>query len=425
MLNLTGQLATLMVGFVPSVLVARWLGPSDRGLLAIVSTAGFVAFVVVSVGLPAAVLYFGSKKDPPTGALLANSVLYAAVITVGCVVPVWLLRHQIADLLSHGRGETAWVVAAFVIPATFLDWTTHNQLLGKLRFGLYNALIVSSKVAYLVLVVVLLRVVSLGVSGVLVATIASSLVVVAGSLGSIVPGAALRINRDLFRRMLEYGRKAQIGAIFQFMNARFDVLILQFFVPLASVGYYVVAQFLAELVMLLTRSFQSSVTSLVARDAHDVERQSATTAMSLRHHGLLSAGGIAVNVVVAPLLVVFGYGHAYEKAIIPFFIILPGIWFLGAGLLIGNDLSGRNRPGLASSLSGAAVAVTIVLDLALIPFFGVIGAAVASLVAYVVFGVASLAAESRVAGLHWRSLMPTLADAAAYPLAARRLLFGR
>ena len=421
LLNITGQFATLIVGFVPSVLVARWLGPGDRGLLAIVGTASFVAFVLASIGLPAAVLYFSSEKDPETGALLGNSALYALALTAAFLIPAWVFRGQLADLLSHGRGEGAWVVSALVIPATFLDWTLHNQLLGRLRFGYYNALIVGSKVLYLVLVVVLLRVVDLGVSGVLVATIAGSVLVIAGSLRAIAPGSTPRVDLDLFRKMFAYGRKSQIGSIFQFMNARFDVLILQFFVPLASVGYYVVAQFLAELVLLLTRSFQSSVTSLVARDSDDPESQSVTTVTSLRHHGLLSAAGIALNACLAPLLIVFAYGHAYDRAILPFFIILPGIWFLGAGLLVGNDLSGRNRPALASTLSGVAVAVTVILDLVLIPPFGVVGAAVASLVAYIAFGVASFRTESRIADIPWYRLLPTRADAAAYPRLARRL----
>ena len=176
---------------------------------------------------------------------------------------------------------------------TFLDWTTHNQLLGRLRFGYYNALIVGQKVVFLVVVVLLLRVADLGVSGVFLATIAGALLVIAGSLRVILREAVPRLDRQLFRRMFSYGRKTQFGSIFQYLNSRFDVLILQFFVPLAAIGYYVVAQILAELVMVLTRSFQSSITSLVTRDADDPGSQAATTASSLRHHGLLCAAAVS------------------------------------------------------------------------------------------------------------------------------------
>ena len=65
--------------------------------------------------------------------------------------------------------------------------------------------------------------------------------------------------------------------------------------------------------------------------------------------------------------------------------------------------------------------MTVALDLLLIPFFGVTGAAVASLVAYLVFGVASFVTESRVSGLPIAKMLPTRADILVYPAAARRL----
>lgn len=422
LLNLGGQIATLAIGVVPSILVARWLGPTDRGLLGVIATTSGIAFVLLSIGLPAAVLYFSSDRNPATAPLLGNSIAFAAVLAGASLVPTWFFRHEIADLLSHGRGELAWVVSALTIPAMFLDWTTHNQLLGRLRFGYYNALIVASKVLFLVAVTLCLRILDLGVTGVFVAMIGASLLVVFGSLRIILREARPGFSWTLLRRMLAYGRRSQLGSIFQFLNSRFDVLILQFFVPLAAVGYYVVAQLLAELVMVLTRAFQSSVTPLVTRDVDDPDSQTLTTSLSVRHHGLLCCAAIAADAAFAPLLVIFGYGNAFLRALLPFFIILPGIWFLATGLLIANDLNGRNRPGLASTLSGLAVAVTVALDLLLIPWYGVTGAAVASLLAYVIFGVVSLVVESRVSGIPWQRLLPTTEDLKLYPAALRRAL---
>ena len=88
------------------------------------------------------------------------------MLTAVFVGPTWVFRYEIARLLSDHRGATAWVLAALTIPLTFLDWTTHNQLLGRLRFGYYNALIVGQKVVFLVVVILLLRVADVGVSGV-------------------------------------------------------------------------------------------------------------------------------------------------------------------------------------------------------------------------------------------------------------------
>jgi Na+-driven multidrug efflux pump len=103
-------------------------------------------------------------------------------------------------------------------------------------------------------------------------------------------------------------------------------------------------------------------------------------------------------------------------------VLLPGIWFLGMGGVIQSDLSGRGRPGLSSQLAGLAAVVTIVLDLVLIPPFGVIGAAIASVVAYTTYGVVSLMALRNLSGIPIGQLVrPTRADVIAYRRSALRI----
>jgi len=420
-LNVAGQVVSMLVGFAPSILVARWLGPTDRGLYAIIGTSSGIAFVLASVGLPMAVWYFASSAESPVAQLFGNTLAWAAGLGVVFVPLAWVLNGDLGAWLAHGHRGFVWVLAAILVPVTFLDWTMHNQLLGDLRFGLYNALVVGQKVVFFVGVVLLLWVVDLRVSGVLIATIAGSALVIVGSLRGCLAKGRPRFDAGLLGRMLRYGSRTQLGGVFQYFNSRFDVLILQFFRPLSVVGYYVVAEILAELVMLITRAFQSSVMSLVTRDADNAADQAETTAVSLRHHALLSLVALVGNAVFSPLLILFAYGQPFHRALLPFFVILPGIWFLGAGLVIANDLNARGRPGLASALSGLGVCITIVLDLALIPPFGATGAALGSLVAYIVFGVVSLVVESVVAAIPLRSLFPRREDVRLYAAAVRTL----
>jgi O-antigen/teichoic acid export membrane protein len=419
LLNLLGEFGTLLIGFVPAILVARWLGPSGRGLLGVIGTTSSIAFIVSSAGLPMAVWYWASKKKPPTGALLGNSLAYAAFLAALFMPVAWIFRDELSDLLAKGQGQTVWIFAAAVIPIAFLDWTTHNQLLGAQRFGYYNLLIILQKIMYFAGIVVFLRFVDLGVSGVFLAGISGSLLLIGGALRVIIPEGRPRLDRDLARKLFGYGTRTQIGAIFRYMNSRFDVLILQFFVPLSSVGYYVISQTLAELVLMIARSFQSSILPLVTRGSEEAEGPDATAATLLRHHGVLTVLAVIANAFFSPLLILVAYGPAYYSALLPFFIILPGVWFLGSGLVISNDLNARNRPVAASALSGTAVLVTIILDLVLIPLFGVPGAAVASLIAYLVYGVASFITLSRIAGSPVREFIPKRSDLALYAAAIR------
>jgi O-antigen/teichoic acid export membrane protein len=221
--------------------------------------------------------------------------------------------------------------------------------------------------------------------------------------------------------MLSYGSRVQVGSVFQVAMARLDIVILQFFRPLSQVGYYVVAQAIAELLLQFSGAFQMSVMPLMARYEGD-QRQARTSADSVRHFGIIGAAATLGNLFFGTIVILFAYGSKYHSAIVPMLVLLPGIWFLGMGGVIQGDLSGRGRPGLSSQLAGLAAVVTVVLDLVLIPPFGVIGAAIASVIAYTTYGIVSLRALSRLSGIPARSLLtPTRADIAMYLLFARRL----
>ena len=104
-------------------------------------------------------------------------------------------------------------------------------------------------------------------------------------------------------------------------------------------------------------------------------------------------------------MILYGFGPGFDAALVPFLILLPGMWFLAAGGLVENALAGRGRPGLSSILAGGEVVITIALDLLLIPSHGAIGAAIASVCAYTFYGAASIVTVAILDGVPARSLL--------------------
>jgi O-antigen/teichoic acid export membrane protein len=419
-LNIFGNFATSAVGFVGSIALARWLGPSNRGLFALMSSVSNLTLYLGGIGVPWAIVYYSARKDSSPATLFGNSLAHAAVLAL-IVIPVsWLLHGALANAFGHGQGGETWVLAAGLVPMVFLEWTTGGQLQGMLMFGRYNVLGVVAKLAYVIAILVFLGILHLGVAAGLLATGIGAIVMVLGALKPILAFGRPRFERRLLSAMLRYGSRVQVGSIFQVAMARVDVVILQFFRPLAQVGYYVVAQTIAELLLQLTLAFKQSVMPLVSSYEGD-ERQATTSADSLRHHGILAGAAAFVNVGFGSAVILFVYGTAYRSAVLPMLILLPGVWFLGMGGVIQSDLSGRGRPGTSSKLAGVSAATIVVLDFALIPPFGVIGAAIASVIAYATYGVTSLITLHRVSGIPIRRLVvPTRADFAAYWQLVRR-----
>ena len=206
-------------------------------------------------------------------------------------VPLFLLLHgPISDAFAHGRGGIVWVLAAVLIPLTFLDYSTAGQLCGRLEFGLWNVLLIASRLTTLVCVVVLVAALGLGVAGGLLATAAGSLVVITVTVAHLVRREGRpRIDLRLFRSSVRYGARAQVGSFFQFLNFRLDVLVAD-------------AVRLARRASATTRSRRRSPSSAPtsgspsrsascrSSPAPRRRRERATSSVAIRHHGLIAFG---------------------------------------------------------------------------------------------------------------------------------------
>jgi len=393
--------------------LARWLGPSDRGVLALIAYSAELTVAIGTAGFTYAVAYYASRRDADRGAILGNSLVVAGGLAVVFIPFFALLADQLARALSEGQDAQAWALAGIVVVVMFLDWCIHNQLIGKLQFGRLNLLLVAAELTSLLAIAVFVRAAGWGVIGGLLAVISAGVVMIVGSLAAV---GRLRpsVDFDLMRRLFAYGSRVSIGWVFQLVNYRADVFILQIFVPLKDVGVYVVAVLVAELALTAGGALSTSVGALVANYEGE-RRQSDTIANSMRHGIILTAATVGGLAVVGGFAIPILFGSDFSAAVTPMYILLPGMFFLGCAQVVTGNLRGAGRPGVSSLLAALAVVITLALDFLLIPRHGIDGAALASTIAYTVYGVAGLIALSRVTKLPIRSLaVVTTRDLAPY-----------
>jgi O-antigen/teichoic acid export membrane protein len=103
---------------------------------------------------------------------------------------------------------------------------------------------------------------------------------------------------------------------------------------------------------------------------------------TLARAGWIPVAGAVPMALAAPVVLPLVYGDAFRDAVVPVWILLVGLAGGGVTGVLTAYLSGNGRPGLGSAAVGSGLVVTLALDLALIPPFGIVGAALASTVAY-------------------------------------------
>jgi O-antigen/teichoic acid export membrane protein len=401
--NLVARVVALASVAVVTILVAREGGADDVGLLALMRVLPGVIGMVAACGLSSAVGYFvgGPERDHPrlwptmhvimaAGAII-GAVLWVALtpvihhrlmstttapvvaavgVTVASQVPVGVAKACL-QALGDSRGASVVIAAeeACFLPAYAIGWAA------GLRSGW-------------------LLVTALFVADVVVAVGAWVRIIQQVRAGSEHPPRQFgRPDRALGVRIVRFGLRSQVGGVVSLLNLRLDVVILGSFANPVTVGVYVVASKYAELLRLPAVALTWVAYPTVARQgAASFTRRAGRAVSVLLPVGAVAAGVLALS--AFPLLPLV-YGHQFDGATWPAAWIALGLVAEPAAGLASAYLMGTGRPGTNSAILGVGLAITVVLDLLLIPPYGALGAALASTVAYLTTDLVLLAAMRR------------------------------
>jgi O-antigen/teichoic acid export membrane protein len=397
----TTNVVVLGIGYLASILLARFLGADGRGLVAVIQTGTSVLAGIGGIGTQHAATYYASRRPRLRAAVLGNGLAQAGLLLVVSVSAALAAMGQLQQHVAPEYDARIWLLAALLVPTFYLDVLVSNLLSAQGAFALRNRLSVAGRITTAAATVAIVGWLGWGVAGALVATAPTLLVPTMGGL-RLLARNGISLSRPVQAASLRYGARIQVGAMLNILNARFDVLLLSAFVPLATVGSYAIAQIVAELVLLFPNAMGYVLRAQVASGA---ARDDSLSAAALRLNGTLVAGCVLGVLVVGPPMILYGFGPDFHSALVPFFILLPGMWFLAAGGLVEDALAGRGRPGLSSILAGVEVVITIGLDLLLIPRYGAVGGAIASVCAYTFYGTASIITVARLDGVRARTLL--------------------
>ncbi len=422
LLSMGTRLAMIGLRLLRNVLLARLLGPAERGLFALLSSLPDLIAAATSGGLNSAVGYQAAQQRN-LGLLLTQVLVYgcllAGLLTLACVA---LLRSVGVELeISQQLGLLAWLLL-LAVPLSVLKsglLTLHNATGGV---GAFNGLRLTESLAPLLLFLLFY---ALWPDAALPAALASwllglTLVVVLGLLW-LRRGHALRLcwDRAGQRELLAYSAKSHPDLLFQQVILRSDYLLVSALLGSAALGHYAMASAAAELLLIVP---EAVTTPLMKRLLQQDAGMDTLTPLALRLTATVMLAACLSMALIGEWLIVTLFGVEYQPAYPALLGLLPGLFGLCYASILRLDLLGKNRPGSVSLMMGAGAALNLLLNLMLIPQLGIVGAALASSIAYLAVTLAMLVLYCRLSGVAWwRTLFILPGDL--QPL--RRMLPGR
>ena len=362
------------------LLLAKALGPSDRGDLATAITWPTFTALIALVGLPQAVSYWSAKNraDAPfflTAASLVTLGVGSLLAFVGWLGAPLITGEASDEVLSGLR------IMFAILPLMMIQivWTASLQ---PHHINTYSLLKPLQPITYLGSIVLLFfierltlvsAVLALSLSFTIQAAVTYELARTRVGFGQLKAGSALPLMR--------YGSRAMLTTAPYLVNQRLDILVLSLLIPPAALGNYAVAVGLTSLALPIGQAIGSVAfprisSAATATESDHLTQRAIGTALVAGAIFLATLAAVAPHVIPA----IFGAGFAEVPVLIWF--LVPATLALTVNFVIREVLNGLGHPLSAAAAEALGAVMTVALLLVLVPIAGARGAAVTSLIAY-------------------------------------------
>ena len=195
---------------------------------------------------------------------------------------------------------------------------------------------------------------------------------------------------------LAYGIRTYPAFVANWLHYRVDQLVIAHLMGVGSVGIYAVSVRWAEMLWLLGYGLLNAGLFRMASGQPDELRAFTWRLFKMT---LLVSGGAGVAMALLGLfLVPLLYGPAFQDAVAPLIILIPGVVLWDAARVLSNYIGyNLGRPQLPTAVALGGVVVNGLATIVVVPRFGLVGAALTSTVTYSLVMFATVTLFRRVA----------------------------
>lgn len=371
------QLANLATG----ILAARLLLPEGRGELALLILWPILIADLGSMGLNTAVAYKSARKDTSPRAIFSATVYLTALISpllmaVYAIAVIFVFDGKRPEIVSM-----AWIYAA-LIPIHLYSLSLVSQFQGEQRFTEFNILRLIVHAAYLGFALLLVTLIAADVI-----TFAYAFMSAVAATGVVALVMALRLDwinlipePSVMRDMLQYGLRAHVGGLLNIANRKLDQLLISVTLAVSDLGLYVVAMSIAGMTMLVTATTDLIAFPKLAEQTNDADRQQ-VFGKYLRVTLCIVIPCVAVMVLITPAFIRLLFGDSFLPAADVARILLFGGIAYAFRVSLASYLRAANRMMIINKGESVGLVITVVSLAILVPLYGIVGAAIAQLIA--------------------------------------------
>lgn len=374
------------------VLVGRHYGPEGLGVfnevLAVFLFASQIAVFGVHMSALQKVSVAAADHDPAAGRTRCRAILTAALLaTAVAALPTTLAGYLAAPLIGR-MFDSADVITGWLAILPALPLMAFNKVLLNTVNGMHHmrAYAILSTSRYLLIVAFIAAGIAAGAPAALVTLSLSGAeaVLLLLCVGYLMPRLPPLLGNDWLvavRGHLRFGGLGLFGGTVSELNTKTDIVVLGVFASDKIVGIYSIASLIFEGLALVPQVLRNIANPLIARAvaADDPRAFSDALRQTRLAATLLTAlSAVAVWLLYRPFVEIALANPGFLEALPALLILMAGLVICAPWAPLDMLFSQANRPFAQSLFKGGVFTVNLALNIALVPFFGLIGAAIAT-----------------------------------------------
>ena len=404
---LVGIVGGSALALVAETYLARSLAPSVYGSVALAYTMVYAIGLLIGNGIADSVARTLSESDGPSRATVVGAgVSIAALLGTGLFLAGYLSRTSLAALLAE---PSLTRLLPWLLPFLVL------YPLGQVAFSAIRAR-TDTKAAVLVrdFGPRLVGIVTIGVASMfganLIGAVAYWLVFPTGILvfgfGYLFSqdslGVVQRPSTTALSTVWSHAWPLAAAASMFMLLSTLDVLMIGYFLSSSEVGFYRAIQPLRQATTFVMSAFSFAFLPVATRHFTAGRARKLANLFRFSTKWVVAATlPLALTFVLyADSVVTLLFGSAYAPSAPALAVLTAGLFFRTLTGLDGDLVKAIDRPKVELWTSAVGVSVNVVLNMWLIPRFGIVGAAVGTAVGYAVYNALELAVIYRAVGIH-------------------------
>lgn len=384
----SSKIALALLGLFITPALVRLLGPAQYGeyafLLSIIALLG----VIVRFGVFKSTRKFiVEERNVDNWGNLVFGFNTRIIIINSLIITVLLVSFSVWPIISQIPLEYAFLISA-IISLRGIFAVFRSGLMGHGLERRSEPLLIGKKMVFGASAIIL-SYIGFGVSGVLLGEVLALLIIIAFTQEFFSDKFSYSYIFSNFKSLpkksiFKYNISTMSVSLLLLSLYHTDIIILQYYEGMAKTGLYKAALILAEFLWLAPMSVQIVLlhSSSELWDQGDTEGLSNLSSKAARYSFLFTTLLVLGLAALATPFVVTYYGPQFSEAAKPLVLLLPGALGFAVARPIMSVNQGQQDLRTVVAATGTASIVNILLNIILIPKFGMRGAAIATSVGY-------------------------------------------